>query len=393
MPNATSTKSVSFLFSPSKKLGFTRKKPSSPTKSLEETQTGNTANLKLVSRKVSSTTEILLDSLAKDLDISSEWTTKLNSNINASNENGNTILMLAVEQGKSVNTLLELINAGVNWNTKNAKGQDTLHIAASCGNLKATNLLVSLGAKVDTVDGYGRTVLHAAINSTCKENFSKIFDILISNGSDINCVDGQGLNLVHLAIRQGKSLSEIQRIINLGCTNWQLKSGDGKSVLHYSVRAGNPQILTYFLEQGVASNEPDLFGRLPIHELIYTKTAFFEILHILVKYGSDLNAVDNFGNDLISLSICRGVSVENIKELVRLGANWKAKNKEGMTPLHFAMRTGTCQLVDYLLKLGANAGQPDCGGRTPLDELICKNENDLRKMQNVLLSHAPESNA
>ena len=91
---------------------------------------------------------------------------------------------------------------------------------------------------------------------------------------------------------------------------------------------------------------------------------------------------------------CTGPCSDPIKRLVdlllRAGANAKAANREGSTPLWLASVNGDAAIIEALIKAGADANEKLPLGRTPLMEASRTGNVDAMK---VLLDHGADLNA
>jgi ankyrin repeat protein len=90
------------------------------------------------------------------------------------------------------------------------------------------------------------------------------------------------------------------------------------------------------------------------------------LVAMLVRMGSDVNAVGSEGNRALELSCLHG-DAETTRLLLERGANPNLRSKVGSTPLHDAALTGNKEVVELLLEHGANINATDSeSASTPL---------------------------
>jgi uncharacterized protein len=115
--------------------------------------------------------------------------------------------LLSIDQGIN---LLEVDNSGMNL----------LHYAAAHGSADIVKLLLDRGMTIDAQDKIGRTpVLVASVFVNCARSqdipkFQETIRLLISRGADLNILDGFGQNLLHYAARFDHVM--IQELIDAG---------------------------------------------------------------------------------------------------------------------------------------------------------------------------------
>lgn len=118
--------------------------------------------------------------------------------------------------------------------------------------------------------------------------------------------------------------------------------------LMLAARNGELETLQSLIASGVAIDDRDEDGRTAfIHASI---SGEFDTAKALLAAGADINAVDNFGNSAIHYCIV-GRSVGRSKRflsqlLIKNGANLKAEDATGYTPLMLASKSGYFKLVE-----------------------------------------------
>jgi ankyrin repeat protein len=105
----------------------------------------------------------------------------------------------------------------------------------------------------------------------------------------------------------------------------------------------------------------------PIHDA--AKEGNLETIKKLVKDGADVKAKDYKG--ITPLYYAANYNSEHekidiVKFLINNGANVNAKNNEGMTPLHIAVYFENLDVVKFLVVNGADINAKDDEGKTPL---------------------------
>jgi serine/threonine protein kinase len=81
--------------------------------------------------------------------------------------------------------------------------------------------------------------------------------------------------------------------------------------------------------------------------------------------------------------------VEEVKKLLKEGANLNARNIVGWTPLHLAVQNGHIEVVKLLIEKGANVNAKDNIGDTPLHDAADKGHIEVVRL---LLEHGADPN-
>ena len=147
--------------------------------------------------------EILFDMVQQNLLIRDEQisflkqkdaTLDLNKKYHPKDKFGITVLMLAAQLG-NMKALEILLRNGARINETNMVGWTALEYAARFGQMPATQFLVNEGANLNMQDGFGRTALIQAV----RHNHPHIVKILLEAGANRSITDNEGLTAYNYA--------------------------------------------------------------------------------------------------------------------------------------------------------------------------------------------------
>ncbi|UKZ94710.1 uncharacterized protein TrAFT101_009563 [Trichoderma asperellum] len=279
-----------------------------------------------------------------------------------------------------------------------AFGQAPIHLAAEAGHAPVIQSLASSGVNVDTQNRYGRTPLHLA----CREGHDNVVEALLHVGATIDAVTGDQETPLHYAVQAQKESTV--RLLTDRHANVGSVTRRGNTVLGLAVQTGNAAIVQYLVEHGADVHKgAQTESGTALHQASYlsdnlqvmsfiltipnirvdeTNSKGWTPLHcaalwlrqdhikVLVKHKANIEARDKNGCSPLHLAVksgYKGSIREHVRVLIGLGADVNTADSNGSTPLHSAAQLrGFAGIVHELLQAGARIDQKDENGRTPL---------------------------
>lgn len=154
--------------------------------------------------------------------------------------------------------------------------------------------------------------------------------------------------------------------------NWPtLNSRDdrGLTALHIASLYGQVSIVDFLVRHGANINDADADGVTPLH--CASSRGHQNTLLLLLHAEANLNVTDTRGNTPLHLATDHGhegcvKALLYFAEQIRLVIDVNAANFTGDTPLHYASKWGYGEIVEILLDHGANFKAINRRGLTPL---------------------------
>ena len=307
------------------------------------------------------------------------------ANPNIASATGLTSLHAAVFGGCSQKILRALIKHGADVNATNKNNLTPLMLAYHKGKVEAIHVLVTAGADSNLTDNGGFTVTHHAILGGCDK---ETLQAIIHHGLDVNATSKDNISPLMLACRQG----------NVDCVNVLLKAGadpniqdtNGMTLIYYAVTGGcSKKTLQAIMDHGFDVNPMDKDNKSPL--MIACLNGNVDAIHILVNAGADPNIQGTKGTTLIHHAVAGGCNKETLQAIINHGSNVNATAEDCLTPLMFACHEGNVEALNVLLNAGADPNMADSNGGTLIHLSVVRGCS--KETLQTIIDHGADVNA
>ncbi|EAX82040.1 ankyrin repeat protein, putative [Trichomonas vaginalis G3] len=237
-----------------------------------------------------------------------------------------------------------LISNGANPNIKDKNGYYPIHLATKLKDFDIVGFLVSNSIKytvdVDAKNNDDKTALHVAVLN----NSLRIVKLLISHGANINAVDKGNITPFQYAIRNYHR--EIIKIFISKEGDVNTKVENGLSILHFAAIFGDKEMIEILISNGIdinsriqATSQSALHISLMLNYINFIEFPTFdshEIFEFLIENGADINAKDINGKSIFHYAV-KYNNIKAIEYLISHNVNVNAANNKGQTALHYAI--------------------------------------------------------
>ncbi len=251
--------------------------------------------------------------------------------------------------------VVEYIRLGIDVNRANTWGETPLHIAAYNDRPATTELLLNSGAQINAKNSQGETPLWAAARYGCLDALS----MLLQKGAKINTCSNAGMSAL-LASRIFNNDAYQMLIAKAKTTDY--------SDLTIESLVGYRTDLREMIKNGASVDEVNSYGWNPLQISVRNpnwRGGFDYLAVTMIDYSGNLEVLSPLGDNLLNLAAMGG-DHWTIRHLIKKGVKVNNQNKQGETPLIQLFQYGNSSWVPLLLENGANPRLQDKNGWTPL---------------------------
>ncbi|XP_070759032.1 dynein axonemal heavy chain 12 isoform X1 [Enoplosus armatus] len=268
---------------------------------------------------------------------------------------GQTPLFLAVEGGLIENASF-LLQHGAKPDSQDQDQDSPLLVAIRSDRTDLVKLLLLRGSSVNQKGCYGRRPLHEA----SQLGKTALVTLLLEAGAQPDPRSDYGLTPLALAA-QGGHLEVVETLLRRGADVLS-EAQDEASVLYEACLSGEPSVISVLLEYGADANAAKQTGHMPIHRVAHK--GHLQALKLLIPVTS-MGEVNGSGMSPLH-SAAAGGHTHCIKALLDAGYDpnymlhpWvrRSFDDERKSALFFAVSNNDVASVELLLEAGAMANQ------------------------------------
>jgi len=174
-----------------------------------------------------------------------------------------------------------------------------------------------------------------------------------------------GLNSLQLALKYNNNHGIIEALLR-GGADANTRDGNGISAFSSAIEMGHGvEVIRMLLDHGARINEPDPSGETPLIKAA-SHDSWPEVINLLLRAGARVNDRDSNGTTAIMKAAHVNTDPEVVRVLGMAGACAEVKDAFGYTPLLYAAETQGDQVIDLLVRFGADVNVRRRDGLTPL---------------------------
>ncbi|XP_061583000.1 dynein axonemal heavy chain 12-like isoform X2 [Cololabis saira] len=268
---------------------------------------------------------------------------------------GQTPLFLAVGRGLIENVSF-LLKQSAQADSQDQEQDAPLFVAVRSDYADMVKLLLMRGSRVNQEGTHGRRPLHEASRLG---NLGMV-ELLLEAGAHLDPCSHYGLTPLALAA-QGGHTEVVETLLQKGADVFS-QARDEASILYEASAAGNPAVIHLLLEYGADANIPNHTGHMPIHRAAHRGN--LQVLKLLLPV-TDIRDVHDSGISPLHSAAAVG-NTECIKTLLDVGYDpnymlhpWirRSYDDERKSALFFAVSNNDLASAKLLLESGAMPNQ------------------------------------
>ena len=279
------------------------------------------------------------------------------ANYNVRKTDGLAPLHVAAHEGHE-GMIAFLIKKKADINIKNSSGATPLHEAARSGNLRVIEMIINQGAEINAQDGKGNSALHIGIPP---RDHQEAINLFLAHGANPNLRDEHGESPLHILVTLNRKPEVVQALLG-GRADVSIRNVDGKTALFFAVQENRLRLIPLLLAYGSDIFAADNSGVTPFDRAMAMRGP---VLTSLIT-PETIHQSDNAGNTILHTAVKHRGEAALIGYILDQQALVNARNKEGDTALHIAVRMNQRETGEFLLSRGGDIFSTNSAGETPL---------------------------
>lgn len=236
-----------------------------------------------------------------------------------------------------------------------SRSNTALHLACAQNRPELVILLLSLGACPRARNAAFETPLHHAVAHGC----TAIIKEMTAAGGDIDAKDGTGCTPLHWAFERNVDAETVKALLAAGALP-SISDHKGDTVLHFAAREGSLPAVRILLEAGANPSARNWSGLTPFHTACLVGQ--LEIIQFfLATPGVKEWLTPTPDHNLTPLHMAARSSSASVWDCLFSEVPHLCKTEDtiGRTPMHVAIQSDNCYVVEALLKVHLSSEEPE----------------------------------
>ncbi|XP_053675930.1 transient receptor potential cation channel subfamily A member 1 [Anopheles nili] len=253
---------------------------------------------------------------------------------------------------------------------KDSKGRTAAHQAAARNRVNILSFIYGQGGNLNAQDMVGNTPLHTAVENDSFDALEFLLKVPVAT----NTLNEKKLAPVHLATEQNKVsalqvMGKYREVIDI-----QQGGEHGRTALHLAAIYDNEECARILISEfGACPRKPCNNGYYPIHEA--AKNASSKTMEVFFQWGESkgctreemISFYDSEGNVPLHSAV-HGGDIKAVELCMKSGAKISTQQHDLSTPVHLAAAQGAIEIVKLMFRM------------QPLEKRISLNCTDIQKM-------------
>ena len=262
-----------------------------------------------------------------------------------------------------------LLDSGADVNLANLKGDTALILAAQQGFTAIVKALIQAGADVNLQNkGLQTKGGYTALMTAAVRGHSECVAALIQSNADVNMPAHNGSTALMHAAKEGHTT--VVKLLIQAKAHVDLQDENGETALSYASLCEQKDTVAELIESHADLNLQNIIGFTAL--MSAASYGFSGIVELLIQADAKINSVSIEGDT--ALDVASSCGHGNIASLILESTVNRHDSSNFSFPLHLAIKQKNVEIVEKLLRNGADTQECNESGRNALDIAKLTNE-------------------
>lgn len=294
-------------------------------------------------------------------------------------DEGRSGLQYAYDLNAPESVILYFIESGADINHQDRNGNTIAHDAVIKGDYVTVLMLINRDASVNIANNYGKNIVYYVLTAEVPSELrNAVLRQVDADTAEMKMPETDTPLWKHLY--QQNDWEALEKVISKAPNPLLLKDENGETLLDlFANNMQDNQPLKNIIAAHLPENNPDIIRKI-------AKIRQTDLLRQLNTDKSDMNAIDETGETLLTAAVKNNADIDFIRLLLEKGAQVNQNNADGENALDLALNSKNIATAAFLIENGADINKPhndrtylmDCDRNSAnLTDLLIQNKADV----------------